>query len=63
VEAPYIKKKATKPYTLVLDLDETLIHFDDSLQSASIEQAINKFVQKQGRQPVPAELKKIMPPI
>jgi hypothetical protein len=25
---PYIKTKPTKPYTLILDLDETLIHLN-----------------------------------
>jgi len=27
VPAPYIKSQTTKPYTLVLDLDETLLHY------------------------------------
>jgi TFIIF-interacting CTD phosphatase-like protein len=27
VEAPYVKDKPTKDYTLVLDLDETLLHY------------------------------------
>jgi hypothetical protein len=27
VEAPYMKDISTMPYTLVLDLDETLLHY------------------------------------
>ena len=29
-EVPFIKKQARKEYTLVLDLDETLIHYNES---------------------------------
>ena len=29
IEAPYIKEKAQKDYTLVLDLDETLVHYHE----------------------------------
>lgn len=30
--APYLMSRQNKPYTLVLDLDETLIHFDEERQ-------------------------------
>jgi predicted HAD superfamily phosphohydrolase YqeG len=29
VKAPYLPVETEKPYTLVLDLDETLIHYED----------------------------------
>ena len=29
VVAPYLTNKSRKPYTLVLDLDETLLHYEE----------------------------------
>ena len=31
IQAPYIFHDSQKPYTLVLDLDETLIHYNEEM--------------------------------
>ena len=39
VQTPYLPKESTKPYTLVLDLDETLIHYNEAEQNKVILEA------------------------
>ena len=52
--APYIKTKNTKPYSLILDLDETLIHFkvsneDESEGILQIRPGIVPFLEQVGK--------------
>ena len=52
--APYIRTKNRKPYSLILDLDETLIHFkvnneDDSEGVLQVRPGVTPFLEKVGK--------------
>ena len=46
LEIPFLKNKPNKPYTLVLDLDETLIHFDPTKNdgNANLRPFVREFI-------------------
>ena len=62
-EVPYIKTSPKQPYTLVLDLDETLIHYNEtkSLQQAHL--LAHEFRMKYKRDPTVQELTDLMPEV
>ena len=46
-DVPYVKTPKTKPYTLVLDLDETLLHYFESNEMEGelrIRPGVNEFL-------------------
>ena len=61
MSAPYISAECRQYYTLVLDLDETLIHYDEDQHKRTFEQALSTFTQQNGRYPTQAETSQIMP--
>ena len=61
VQQPYLEE--TDNFTLVLDLDETLGHFDEALHTAAEDKVINKFRAKNGRDPTEEEHLQIQPDI
>lgn len=62
-DVPYIKIPPKRPYTLVLDLDETLIHYNEtkSLQQAHL--LAQEFRMKYKRDPTVQELTDLMPEV
>jgi CTD small phosphatase-like protein 2 len=60
VPLPYLPA-AEKAYTLVLDLDETLIHYDEQAHTQRHEQTLLSFQTRYGRPPNAKELAQISP--
>lgn len=62
VTTPYLPP-STKPYTLVLDLDETLIHFNEMEQQRNMLEQVQKMQKMHGKSLNANQLKKVMPVI
>jgi predicted HAD superfamily phosphohydrolase YqeG len=61
VDVPYLPTISTKPYTLVLDLDETLIHYDEALTLKDAQKVGKKLQHKLGRAPTAEEINSNLP--
>jgi len=62
-EPPYIKTLPSKPYTLVLDLDETLIHYNEAKSLQQAQRIAQEFRVQYGRDPTVQELTDLMPEV
>ena len=61
VEQPYLEE--TDNYTLVLDLDETLGHFEEAKHQAAGDQILDEFRAQYNREPTEEEWLEIQPEI
>lgn len=61
MDVPYLPSFSTKPYTLVLDLDETLIHYDEALTLKDAQKVGKKLQHKLGRAPTADEINSNLP--
>lgn len=61
MDVPYLPSFSTKPYTLVLDLDETLIHYDEALTLKDAQKVGKKLQLKLGRAPTADEINSNLP--